>query len=130
MTTIVVRGDKLTVSANLAKDIKEKAWEAVRQASFGTESRIKKEMPKRTGRAAASWGRWTAGASAGGPADSVWEEDKDNLRITQGSNVEYVPALNAGHSQQAPAGFIDAAGEVGQRALDDLIDDLFAQVKL
>lgn len=105
-------------------------WAKLRAVSFALERRIKSEMPKDTGRAAASWGHWTPSllrshaAKDAGPTDAVWEENLRDLRVTQGSNVPYIEALNAGHSRQAPAGFIDRAEEAAQRELDRLIDEL------
>jgi hypothetical protein len=110
--------------------IAREAWAKLRAVSFALERRIKSEMPKDTGRAAASWGHWTPsllrshGAKEAGPTDAVWEENLSELRITQGSNVPYIEALNAGHSRQAPAGFIDRAEEQAQKELDRLIDEL------
>src|SRR3989337_846005 len=87
------------------------ARQSVKAASFATEKRVKQEMPVDTGRARASWGHWSGGthnpeASEG---DSIFREEDGGLSIIQGSNVPYIEALNAGHSQQAPAGFIDKA---------------------
>lgn len=108
------------------------AVRAVKKTSFSVEKRVKLEMPVDTGRARASWGHWTAGdlrqaISDAGPGDSVWREESGGLSVTQGSNVEYVEALNSGHSRQAPAGFIDRAGLFGQLTLEEelsLIDPL------
>jgi hypothetical protein len=110
------------------------ARESVRKVSLATERRVKLEMPVDTGRARASWGHWTSSdvsdnANAS-PADAAWEEKDQGMSITQGSNVEYVEGLNAGHSQQAPAGFIDAAEDAAQRALDREIDDIMGQFGL
>ena len=104
------------------------AKRAVRSVSFVIEGEVKKLMPKDTGRAAASWGRWTPGDLRAanpdaGAGDAVWEE-KGDFEITQGSNVDYVGDLNDGTSQQAPAGFIDRAAEKAQRELNKEIDDL------
>jgi hypothetical protein len=98
----------------------------VRSVSLTAERRVKDEMPKRTGRAAGSWGHWTPGDISANPdassADAVWEVSDNGFTITQGSNVEYVEALNDGHSRQAPAGFIDAAEAQSQRELDREIE--------
>lgn len=88
-----------------------RARKALKKVSFATEKRVKQEMPVDTGRARASWGHWSGGthnpeASEG---DSIFREEDGGLSIIQGSNVPYIEALNAGHSQQAPAGFIDKA---------------------
>ena len=110
------------------------AQTALKVTSFAVEKRVKLEMPVDTGRARASWGHWTAAdlvlgrkGNDAGPGDSVWREEAGGLSITQGSNVEYVEALNSGHSRQRAAGFIDRAGLFGQLTLEEelgLIDPL------
>ena len=108
------------------------AVRTVKGASFSVEKRIKLDMPVDFGRARSSWGHWTpadivkpgSGASA---ADAVWRVEDGGLTIIQGTNVEYVEALNAGHSRQRAAGFIDRAGLFGQLTLEEelgLIDPL------
>lgn len=89
-------------------------------------------MPVDTGRARASWGHFTPGDVRNNPdanaGDAIWDDLKDGgMTITQGTNVEYVEGLNAGHSQQAPAGFLDAAEDAAQRALDREIVEIMRQ---
>lgn len=88
------------------------ARQVMRATSLALEKRIKTEMPVDTGRARASWGH-------GGrePGDSIWREEDGGLVIEQGSNVPYIIYLNAGHSQQAPAGFIDRAALLAELEL-------------
>lgn len=93
-------------------------WNSVRRVSFEVERRVKLAMPVDTGRARASWGHSSPPAGTG---DGIWEEDRANLSITQGSRVEYIEALNEGHSRQAPAGFIDAIESEGEELLESLI---------
>lgn len=108
------------------------ARRAVKSASFAVEKRVKIEMPVDTGRARASWGHWTPSdivkqGSDASAADAVWEVEDGGLTITQGSNVGYIEQLNAGHSRQAPAGFLDTAQLHGQVELEKdlgLIDPL------
>lgn len=104
-------------------------WSKVREVSLAVERRVKTEMPVDTGRARASWGHWTPGHLRGPNAtaskgDSHWEENEWELSIEQGSNVEYIDALNEGHSKQAPRGFLDAAAEHGQRVLEQKVDEI------
>lgn len=81
------------------------ARKVVKASSFALEKRVKREMPVDTGRARASWGHGK---------ESIWNEADGGLSIEQGSNVEYIVYLNRGHSQQAPAGFIDRAFVVAE----------------
>jgi hypothetical protein len=81
------------------------ARRTVKASSFALEKRIKREMPVDTGRARASWGHGK---------ESIWKESDGGLAIEQGSNVDYIVYLNRGHSQQAPAGFIDRAFVVAE----------------
>lgn len=113
---------------------KRTAARKVREASFGLERRIKSDMPVDEGRARASWGHWSSGDVLVGDnqasqADAHWVESDGGLTIEQGTNVDYVDLLNQGHSQQAPAGFIDKAVEIAQRALTNaiarLVDEVF-----
>ena len=105
----------------LARDMKHsdmrmaaRARQAVKRVSFALEKRVKQEMPVDTGRARASWGH--GGKQEG---DSVWIEMDGGLVIVQGSNVPYIEALNSGHSQQAPAGFIDTAHRDAEQRLEE-----------
>jgi hypothetical protein len=112
--------------ARLGAQAKPKGSRAVRAISFLGERLIKIAMPVDTGRARASWGHWSPGDMAQGSEDASsedahWAEKDDGLTVEQGSNVEYVPALNAGHSQQAPAGFID---KVAERMARELVKEL------
>jgi len=109
----------------------------LREVSFSVERSIKQHgeaysMPRRTGRAAASWGHWTPGllrpdAKDANPGDAVWEEKDDGLTIVQGSNVPYIEQLNAGHSKQQAAGFLDRAEEHGMQKLDGYIDEIMRE---
>lgn len=109
--------------------VQQRAVRIVREASFALERRIKNEMPVDSGRARASWGHWTPGDiitpdPAASRDDAHWAERDGGLTTEQGSNVGYIEALNQGHSKQAPAGFIDKAVEVAQRALINAIDQM------
>ena len=103
------------------------ARKTLRGISFSVEKQIKITMPKDTGRARASWGHWTSGdltrrAKNASPADAEYSDN--GLSIKQGSNVPYIEFLNRGHSQQAPAGFIDMAALKGDIALQEFLGRL------
>jgi hypothetical protein len=106
-------------------DVRAGAWKIVRAQAFQLERNLKPRIPKATGRARNSWGHSTPPASA---ADGVWIEDESGLSVIEGSNVEYMGALNEGHSMQAPAGFIDAEAaliaELLDRALTEFVKDV------
>ena len=112
-TTLTLEGfDELLKDARrAAKAVIGEAQRTLREISFAGEVRIKRDMPVDTGRARASWGHWDSSANSpdSTPADAHYEETDAGLTITQGSNVPYIEQLNEGHSQQAPAGFIDDA---------------------
>ena len=120
-----------------AKKIVVSCKRRLRETSLATERSIKQHgemfsMPRDTGRAAASWGHWTPGllrvhAKDAGPGDAVWEEKDNGLTIVQGSNVPYIEDLNAGHSKQAPAGFLDRAEEHAMRLLDKYINEIMGE---
>lgn len=100
-------------------------WDEILATAFDAERQVKLEMPVDTGRARASWGHSTPPADAG---DGIWEEDRDNYTVVEGSEVEYIPRLNEGWSQQAPAGFIDAVGVRVQQSLEDSVLDLLVRL--
>lgn len=113
-------GDEALRAHRLWREARPTVWSIARAHSFNAERQVKLEMPVDTGRARASWGHSTAPANLG---DGIWNESEPALTIIQGSNVEYIPALNAGHSRQAPAGFIDA---IAVREQDAMEDDILA----
>ena len=110
-TTLTLEGfDELIKDARrAAKAVTGEVQRTLREISFAGEVRIKRDMPVDTGRARASWGHWDSSANSpdSTPADAHYEETDAGLTIVQGSNVPYIEQLNEGHSQQAPAGFID-----------------------
>ena len=112
-TTLTLEGfDELLKDARrAAKAVTGETQRILREISFAGEVRIKRDMPVDTGRARASWGHWDSSANNpdSTPADAHYEETDAGMTITQGSNVPYIEQLNEGHSQQAPAGFIDDA---------------------
>ena len=92
--------------------VRKRIWVDIRKSTFKIMTDVKNQMPVDFGRARASWGIARPGelARSGSdfnPADAIWELEEDKLQTTQGTQVQYVEALNQGHSQQAPAGFID-----------------------
>lgn len=113
---------------------KREASKAVRGASLGVEKRVKQDMPVDTGRARASWGHWTPGdidrsrQQEASQADSHFEISEGGLTVSQGSNLDYMESLNAGHSEQAEAGFIDMAALAGARALSELLGRTFRAI--
>jgi len=119
-----------TLTRRKAEALIRNVKRTVRKVSLAAERRVKSEMPVDTGRARASWGHWTPGDADLGrydnpasPSDSYWKELEGGMAIEQGSNVEYVPALNDGHSAKAPAGFIDRAEEIANQELDRKVED-------
>lgn len=125
---------ELTEEGNRASKLKERAsedaWDILRMHAFELERRIKANppqgMPVDTGRAKGSWGHSVAPATAG---DGIWIEDKPGLTITEGSNVEYIAALNEGHSRQSPAGFIDLQAEVVTALLEQALSEFMETMK-
>jgi hypothetical protein len=81
------------------------------------------QMPVDTGWAQSRWGEV---AVAGG----IWEISDNGLSIEQGSDLstislyEYITRLNEGSSQQAPAGFIDAAAEKAGDKLEARLNEI------
>lgn len=144
---VTVKSDTLARDAELLKRAQEKVRntlsQVVRRVSLQTMTQIKRAMPVDTGRARASWGQWGGAAfssvarrarkgkltraqatnyAAASAADSVWKIENDGLKVTQGSNLPYIEVLNAGHSEQAPRGFIDVAAAEAEAALIKEVD--------
>ena len=114
--------------ARMAPELERALWEVVRDESLEVKKRIKAEMPVDTGAAQSRWGEQSQAGqrmnTSGTPEDparfdaGIWREDRRHLAIEQGAWLlpyEYIQALNEGHSQQAPPGFIDRLEE---RAVD------------
>ena len=96
----------------LKGDFEREGKTIVRDGAEGFCAAVKRDMPVRTGRAKAGWGRYTPEDlmipnADSRPSDAVWVISEKGWSIRQGTNVPYTEYLNAGHSQQAPAGFID-----------------------
>lgn len=113
-----------TFAVQVPRNLKRRIWTQIRVVSFSAERMIKIRMPKRTGRAAGSWGHNSSPVAA--MDESIWQEDEDKLALTQGSRVGYIEQLNEGWSKQAPAGFIDVEE---RKALDMLADALGMEVE-
>jgi hypothetical protein len=95
--------------------LEEDAKEIVVENAEGLRDDIKSTMPVDTGRAKAGWGTYTPEdltrsdpKNVSLPSDAVWIVSPKGWSIRQGTRVPYTVYLNEGHSQQAPAGFIDA----------------------
>jgi hypothetical protein len=110
-----------------AQEFENRMPAIIRRAAMIVKREVQIRMPKKTGRAAASWGNVPAPFPAE-LGDGVWSVEDDGWTVIQGSNVEYVPALNEGHSTQAPAGFIDAEAVEGREVLEESINALIASL--
>ena len=122
--------EERTYTAKQARMLLNQVKAKLRAVSLAAERRVKNDMPVDTGRARASWSHWSPGdirkgGSGASAADAHYKETDGGLTIEQGSNVEYIEALNDGSSAQAPAGFIDSAeenaGQVLEREIDEVI---------
>lgn len=98
----------------------ERAKTRVKETSFTVMRGVKERMPVDTGAARASWGSSPSPAPAE-PLDGIWIVRDNGMEIEQGSRRHYISNLNAGSSQQAPPGFIDAEVE---KAVNDMEDKL------
>lgn len=120
---------------NLKPRVEEQLWMALRATDVDMERHIKSAMPVDTGRARASWGRWTPGDLQRSnrdakESDAVHRESRGDLEIVQGTNVDYVGRLNAGHSRQAAAGFLDVAAAIAKAQLARLAREIGLRVRL
>lgn len=107
--------DLIMRSRQAAKLIEDEAREIVDENANGLCAAIKAAMPVDSGRAKAGWGKYTPGdltrsdpSNPSSADDAVWTVSPKGWSIHQGTRVPYTVYLNEGHSQQAPAGFIDA----------------------
>lgn len=95
----------------------DKTVRVIKTVSDQTRDTVQAQMPVDTGWAQARWGHPEYGG--------IWEEESGGMSITQGSSIEpyeYIQRLNEGYSQQAPAGFIDAAAANAEIALEEFVN--------
>jgi hypothetical protein len=115
-------------------ETKRKAWAKMRTVSFAMAERVKMWLllSVDTGRARSSWGIWTNDLVKPNPdassEDAVYIEDEANMKITQGTNVEYVLDLEEGSSQRMPGGGISVAAQVAADLIVKEIGELLDEV--
>ena len=104
----------------LPEELREVAWRELRMAARHAQGQITIRMPKDWGHAQTSWGNnLTVPMSTGRSprrkypqpkgvkvVRGTWVANKAKMSVTMGG-LHYIEYLNEGHSQQAPAGFID-----------------------
>jgi len=120
-----------TAIAKLEREIVSKKVEAAKKVAIMINNTLVLSTPVDTGRARANWQ-----ANLGSPVGTKVEAEdksgqstitKNNATILSGNpdseieihltnNLEYIIPLNNGHSQQAPAGFIEKAVQVARGA--------------
>jgi hypothetical protein len=127
MATVTLSNDPTADLQKLARELPRRSRQVLRALSLRVMRRIKGDFPVKSGRARASWGKWSAGdlrelSLEAGPHEAIYEVSGDT--VTQGSAVPYIEALNAGHSQQAPAGFIDKRALEGELELTEALSAL------
>ncbi len=124
-TDIKMLAEAIGNSANVTR---KQAVTVLNSVSLALEKRVKVDMPVDTGRARASWGHYTPAdiitPTLDGDGGAVWEVDEDGLSVLQGSNVPYIEWLNAGHSRQAPPGFIDRGVIMAELVLDENLGNI------
>ncbi len=109
--------------------VRETVWDGTLQIAEAMEGEIKEAMPVDTGRAKASWGRFTPGDLVKGSkritksktgkrvrfrtgpglqseaiqiasaADAIWVENEGQMSILQGTEVPYTVYLEQGHAE-------------------------------
>lgn len=106
------------------KKVIERLEKTVRAAALVVDSELVKRTPVDTGRARSNWlpslnvARTDEVAPGERPeVASVFALYKINDTILSTNNLPYIERLNEGHSQQAPAGFVEAAIQVGKNAV-------------
>lgn len=123
---------EVVFSSSVGVRMRDKVWQAIVDTAEEAREDIKRNMPVDYGDAQGRWGnpgwRMVNPRYQGAAGQGIWREDVRNLTHTQGAELapyEYIERLNEGSSQQAPAGFIDAAVE---RAVDKAEDTTLAAV--
>ena len=113
---------------HVPEEVKKEGWKIIRSVSFAVMKRVQLwlTMSVDTGRARASWAVWDQSQLKkpnpdANADDAVWEEKENDLSLTQGTNVFYVPDLEEGSSQRAPSGGISAATKAGEDELEKQI---------
>ncbi len=100
---------------NTQRKVHAKAVEIVNESATELMNDIKGQMPVKTGRAKAGWGKYTSSDLVmanpeSNSGDAVWEVSEKGLSIQQGTNVPYTETLNVRGSTRCnvPPAFIDA----------------------
>jgi hypothetical protein len=137
MPNITIEGaddfqQEVVFSSSAGVVMRDKVWQAIVDVAEAAREDIKRNMPVDYGDAQGRWGnpqwRMLNPRYQGAAGQGIWREDVRNLTHTQGAELspfEYIERLNEGSSQQAPAGFIDAAVE---RAIDKAEDSTLSAV--
>lgn len=112
-------------AAEIAARLRTYAATRVRDLTINVQAGLQAETPVDTGFAAGNW-QITIGQPAEGTVElgagvAIGAAVLANYRLDDGptyvtNNAAYIRRLNAGHSQQAPAGFVEAviAREAGR----------------
>lgn len=112
-------------AAEIGARLRAHAAERVRDLTINVQAGLAAETPVDTGFAAGNWqitiGAPASGTVALGGSVAVGASVLADYQLDHGStfvtnNAAYIQRLNAGHSQQAPAGFVEAviARETGR----------------
>lgn len=118
---------RLELDQAYQKKVVERLEQQVRAVAFIVDAQLVDNTPVDTGRARANWlpslnipalfsSSSLSPPGAAGVAQTVQSYSiEDTVFIT--NNLVYIKPLNEGHSAQAPAGFVEAAIQVGKDAI-------------
>jgi hypothetical protein len=95
------------------RDLRSAVEGVVAKLALGIQGQLILTTPVDTGWARSNWGSAISAPLEGTPGDNPtiaglkWSLVDGPIYVT--NNVNYISILNAGHSQQAPAGFVEIA---------------------
>jgi hypothetical protein len=118
------------LEAAYQKKVVDTQTTAVRRTILSVHAELVKNTPVDTGRARSNW--WPEinsisveirepdnASSSSAQAVSVAQRFKMDDTAYISNNLPYIRRLNDGHSQQAPAGFVEAAVQIGELKAKD-----------
>lgn len=123
---------RLTV-AEFAARIPMRAAQVVRLVSFDIWNRVTRGNPVDTGRSRAAWNLQVGSADLAVPAEPAKGTKlpppslpslgyiPPGVPVVLSNNLPYIGELEKGHSQQAPAGFVQLAIDAEKAAIGDIV---------
>lgn len=116
--------------AEIKAGIRKLADTALVQTALSVQREVVMNTPVDTGRARSNWFMGNGSAPRHVTEDTTAQNLMDGIAQAQkiksddtvyiSNNLPYINRLNDGHSQQAPAGFVEKAVQVGKQKVEEI----------